>query len=72
MFDPAGPSLRELGRPFWDEVVRRSRAQVLSVISNDACDAYLLSESSLFVLDDLFELRGAPRAPPPREAVIEA
>jgi S-adenosylmethionine decarboxylase len=45
------PSLRELGRTFWEQVVARSHATVLSSISNDLLDAYLLSESSLFVTD---------------------
>jgi S-adenosylmethionine decarboxylase len=45
------PSLRELGRKFWERVVEQSRATILSSISNDRLDAYLLSESSLFVTD---------------------
>ena len=44
--------LRSLGRSFWEEVIRKSRAQILSCVSNKQCDAYLLSESSLFVYDD--------------------
>ncbi len=47
----SSPSLRELGRPFWEHVVAQSRATILSSISNDQLDAYLLSESSLFVTD---------------------
>ncbi len=46
-----GPSLRERGRPYWDRVVRRADARILSSIANEFCDAYLLSESSLFVFD---------------------
>lgn len=46
---PGGPDLRALGRPFWADIVARSQAQILSSIHTDACDAYLLSESSLFV-----------------------
>ncbi len=49
---PRGPSLRDLGERAWRRVVERARAFVLSRISNDDCDAYLLSESSLFVYDD--------------------
>lgn len=49
---PEAPSLRSHGRAFWDSVVVASGAQVLSVLSSDTCDAYLLSESSLFVHDD--------------------
>jgi S-adenosylmethionine decarboxylase len=45
------PSLRDLGLGFWEQVVARSRATILSRISNDRLDAYLLSESSLFVCD---------------------
>ena len=41
--------LRALGEDFWQRVVERSRAKILSRISNRECDAYLLSESSLFV-----------------------
>jgi len=43
--------LRGLPRRFWESVVATSRAQVLSVLQNARCDAYLLSESSLFVYD---------------------
>ncbi|MBT1445610.1 adenosylmethionine decarboxylase [Shewanella sp. JM162201] len=42
-------SLRQLGREFWQTVVRRANADILSTLSNGYCDAYLLSESSLFV-----------------------
>lgn len=44
-------SLRSYGRDAWEEVVHKSRATILSEISNDHQDAYLLSESSLFVSD---------------------
>lgn len=47
-----GPALRSLGAPWWREVVAAAGAQVLSTIHSEACDAYLLSESSLFVYDD--------------------
>lgn len=43
------PSLRALGDGFWDRVARRAGARVLSRLANEHCDAYLLSESSLFV-----------------------
>ena len=46
-----GPSLREYGYGFWESVVHHSRAEILSQLSNFAGDAYLLSESSLFVYD---------------------
>lgn len=45
-------SLRLFGRDRWEKVVEASRATILSEISNDQMDAYLLSESSLFVSDD--------------------
>lgn len=49
---PRSTSLRSLPESFWDSVVVASRARILSKICNHACDAYLLSESSLFVYDD--------------------
>ncbi len=45
------PSLRTLGDDFWRSVVERAKATIISSVSTDACDAYLLSESSLFVCD---------------------
>lgn len=45
-----GPSLRS-DRERWERVVAASNATILSSISNDVFDAYLLSESSLFVYD---------------------
>ncbi|MFK3976748.1 adenosylmethionine decarboxylase [Shewanella vesiculosa] len=50
--DAAAPKLRSLDRTFWQGLVAASNADILSSISNDFCDAYLLSESSLFVWDD--------------------
>lgn len=47
------PSLRSLGYEVWHRVVRAAGAEVLSVMHTDAIDAYLLSESSLFVYDEL-------------------
>lgn len=49
---PGAPSLRERGHDYWEGVVRSAHAKVLSVRSTDQFDAYLLSESSLFVYDD--------------------
>ncbi|MFN3201125.1 MAG: adenosylmethionine decarboxylase [Bradymonadia bacterium] len=43
--------LRDLGEDWWRAVALAAGAQILSVIRSDACDAYLLSESSLFVYD---------------------
>lgn len=45
------PSLRTLGDDFWGKIVGQARAKIISTVSTDACDAYLLSESSLFVCD---------------------
>jgi S-adenosylmethionine decarboxylase len=45
------PSLRTLEAGFWEDVVRRAQAEIISATSTDACDAYLLCESSLFVCD---------------------
>ncbi|WP_025820151.1 adenosylmethionine decarboxylase [Shewanella marina] len=51
---PQVGSLRELGIDFWQSIVASANAEILSSISNDECDAYLLSESSLFVWKDRF------------------
>ncbi len=48
---PGKPSLRAKGHEYWKEIVAKANAQVLSTISNESMDAYLLSESSLFVTD---------------------
>ncbi|WP_427982784.1 adenosylmethionine decarboxylase [Agarivorans sp.] len=48
---PGSPSLRSLGYEFWSQAVHIAKAEILSQISNEYCDAYLLSESSLFVWD---------------------
>lgn len=49
---PKGPPLRSLGTAWWASVVAKADAKILSKVSNEDCDAYLLSESSLFVYDD--------------------
>ncbi|WP_422461055.1 MULTISPECIES: adenosylmethionine decarboxylase [unclassified Endozoicomonas] len=51
---PEWISLRTLGRSFWAQMVARARADILAILSNEHCDAYLLSESSLFVWHDRF------------------
>lgn len=43
--------LRQRGLAFWTTLVACANAEILSKISNRDCDAYLLSESSLFVWD---------------------
>ena len=50
LLSPEHPGLRT-GSIRWDEVVYEARASILSTVSNQQCDAYLLSESSLFVWD---------------------
>ncbi len=42
-------NLRKIGNAFWKNMVAKCEATILSNISNEECDAYLLSESSLFV-----------------------
>jgi len=49
--DRALPSLREAGDEFWARIVSAAGAHVLSKIHNEHSDAFLLSESSLFVFD---------------------
>ncbi len=49
-------SLRSLGDEYWSEIVAASQAKILSKMSSASCDAYLLSESSLFVWDDHFTM----------------
>jgi S-adenosylmethionine decarboxylase len=51
---PESPSLRRFGRSFWDAMAGFAGARILSSIANENCDAYLLSESSLFVWDSRF------------------
>lgn len=48
---PGRPSLRARGLEYWKKIVAESRARILSSVSNESLDAYLLSESSLFVAD---------------------
>lgn len=48
----SGEKLRARGKDFWTKMVELAGAKVLSITSNEQCDAYLLSESSLFVWDD--------------------
>lgn len=45
-------NLRSWGRSYFEQAIEKSGAKILSVISNDHIDAYLLSESSMFVYDD--------------------
>lgn len=47
-----GAEFRKKPEIYWHGLVEMAGAKVLSKISNEVCDAYLLSESSLFVWDD--------------------
>jgi S-adenosylmethionine decarboxylase len=53
---PGFPPLRSLGDEAWRRVVEAAGAKVISVLRSEHSDAYLLSESSLFVFDDWFVL----------------
>ena len=53
---PDFPPLRSLGDDMWRSVVEAAGAKILSVLRSEHCDAYLLSESSLFVYDDWFAM----------------
>ena len=53
---PDVPPLRSFGDRTWGRVVDAAGAKVLSVLHSERCDAYILSESSLFVFDDWFVL----------------
>jgi S-adenosylmethionine decarboxylase len=46
------PSLRSFGKAAWLRVVHAAGAHAISVSHDERCDAFLLSESSLFVFDD--------------------
>ena len=51
VIDGAQPSLRAAGDEYWARIVSTAGAHILSKIRNEHCDAFLLSESSLFVFD---------------------
>lgn len=53
---PDFPPLRSLGDGVWRGIVEAAGAKVISVLRTEHADAYLLSESSLFVFDDWFVL----------------
>lgn len=50
-FVPEAPSLRALPRAVWDEVLGAAGAAIVSAAQDSWWDAYVLSESSLFVSD---------------------
>jgi S-adenosylmethionine decarboxylase len=47
-----GSALRERPDSYWQNLVEMAGAKILSKISSSSCDAFLLSESSLFVWND--------------------
>jgi len=47
-------NLLELDKTFWEHIVKKCNATIISSIQNDLISAYLLSESSLFVMKDRF------------------
>ena len=49
-------SLRKLDSSWWNHIVTKARAKILSSVHNEQCSAYLLSESSLFVYDDFMTM----------------
>lgn len=56
ILDQKNIDIRTMGREFWQSIVHASAAEIISTISSNACDAYLLSESSLFVWNDRFTM----------------
>ncbi len=52
IFSPPKRGILSRGNDCWEPVVRRAGAKIVSRISNNRVDAYLLSESSLFVWED--------------------
>ncbi|XP_052865984.1 S-adenosylmethionine decarboxylase proenzyme isoform X2 [Anopheles cruzii] len=44
-----GADLRKIPRPMWDALLKTVRCEIISFTRNDQIDAYVLSESSMFV-----------------------
>ena len=49
-------SLRSFDLSIWENVVKVSKAQIISSLHNDYCTAHLLSESSLFIYDNFLTM----------------
>ncbi len=56
VFSSAVGDLRAKENVFWQELVAKAKAKIISQMNSDYCDAYLLSESSLFVWQDRLTL----------------
>lgn len=54
--DRCNVDIRSLGLRFWTSIVNAGHAEIISSISSQTCDAFLLSESSLFVWSDRFTM----------------
>ena len=53
---PSHYKLREYPLSFWKKLVKKSKATIINSFSNDQAQAFLLSESSLFVWDNRITL----------------
>lgn len=53
----AEKSLRSIGYDKWEELLKLVKCEILSTISTDEMDCYLLSESSMFVFDHKLMLK---------------
>jgi len=63
--DSTAVDLREaITRKSWDDILQEAKCSILSSIQNQECDAYLLSESSLFVWKDHFLLKTCGKTTP--------
>ncbi len=56
VFSASVGDLRDKGLGFWQLLVSSAKAQILSSMRGENCEAYLLSESSLFVWSDRLTL----------------
>ncbi len=56
VIDDHGIGFRDRETLFWQNILAKAGASILSKTANEYCDAYVLSESSLFVWQDKFIL----------------
>eukprot|EP00117_Sycon_ciliatum_P021540 scpid72574/ scgid18846/ S-adenosylmethionine decarboxylase proenzyme; S-adenosylmethionine decarboxylase alpha chain; S-adenosylmethionine decarboxylase beta chain len=52
-----GKSLRSISRENWETVLEHVSCKIINIKSNNVTDAYLLSESSMFIAEDRFILK---------------